>query len=103
MMRRCGPKDRGENYYRRGIRVCKRWQNYRNFLEDMGAPPKGTRISIDRIDNDGNYEPGNCRWATPKEQQRNKRTNVRITRNGMTGMNRRSPRQPASHRALSIE
>jgi hypothetical protein len=59
------------NYVRyggKGVKVCDRWLDFRNFLMDMGPRPKG--MTIDRLDSAKDYEPGNCRWATPKEQVR---------------------------------
>jgi hypothetical protein len=59
------------NYGGRGICVCERWHSFVNFLVDMGEPPPG--LTIERKENDGNYELGNCKWATRSEQRRNQR------------------------------
>jgi hypothetical protein len=73
MMNRCtNPKRKDFKYYgARGISVCERWHSFDHFLADMGERPIG--LELDRIDNDGNYEPGNCRWTTRSEQIRNRR------------------------------
>ena len=73
MIARCSNPDK-THYYGR-ITVCERWQNFRNFLADMGERPAGK--TIHRVNNDGNYEPGNCIWATPKEQAANRRPRTR--------------------------
>ncbi len=75
MLNRCNLHSQ-QNYYLyggRGIRVCDRWRKFEKFLADMGEKPKG--MTIDRVDNDGNYESGNCQWATPKQQSNNSRHN----------------------------
>lgn len=84
MMERCFDQRDGKyrDYGARGITVCERWRNFENFYADMGERPKG--LTIERIANDGNYEPGNCRWATPKEQANNTRRNRRISFGGET-------------------
>lgn len=85
MLSRCrNPKATGyPSYGGRGIVVCERWLDFAAFLEDMGTKPTPDH-SIDRIDVNGNYEPGNCRWATETEQQRNKRSNRFLTACGET-------------------
>lgn len=78
MIRRCSVPERQEfsRYGGRGIFVCKRWLKFENFLKDMGERPPG--LTIDRIDNNRGYTPKNCRWATVKQQARNRSSNVRI-------------------------
>jgi hypothetical protein len=88
MRQRCtNPKNVGYmNYGGRGIKICDRWlgeDGLKNFNLDMGARPS-RQHSIDRIDNNGNYEPSNCRWATNTEQLRNRRNNRWLTYNGKT-------------------
>ncbi len=84
MVRRCSnSNDIGfPDYGGRGIGVCERWKLFENFFADMGNPLPKT--SIERIDINGNYCPENCRWATQKEQARNKRNNVLLTYSGKT-------------------
>lgn len=72
------------DYGGRGITMCDRWLNsFENFLEDMGTKPSPDH-SIERIDNDGHYEPSNCRWATRRDQAHNNRRNVHLTVDGIT-------------------
>ena len=84
MVQRCtDPNYKAYKHYGgRGIKVCERWREFPNFLADMGMPKRGE--SLDRIDPNGHYEPGNCRWVSQKEQMRNTRHNWRVTFNGKT-------------------
>lgn len=83
MIQRCtNPNEAGfKNYGGRGISVCEAWRQFTGFFKDMGERPSG-KHSIDRIDNNGNYCPENCRWATKDEQSSNRRDNRIITFNG---------------------
>lgn len=84
MRDRCNnPSTRKYNRYGgRGIRVCDRWGSFPNFLSDMGECPP--RLTLERKNNDGNYEPSNCRWATRREQSLNKSTTRHVTAFGET-------------------
>lgn len=84
MRQRCrNPKNRRyADYGGRGITICERWNDFGNFLTDMGERPDDK--SIGRINNDGNYEPANCRWETRIQQQRNSRRSIRIEWKGLT-------------------
>lgn len=86
MLERClNPETESyKNYGGRGITVCQRWlDSFDNFMEDLG-PKKGRRLTIERINNNGNYEPLNCVWATYREQGRNKRNTIKVLFNGRT-------------------
>lgn len=83
MRKRCNTKTTSNyKYYGgRGIRVCERWDDFANFIADMGKKPEPS-FSLDRIDANGDYTPKNCRWASWKDQCRNKRGTMMIEHNG---------------------
>ena len=84
MRQRCQNKNSQRWYTHggRGIKVCPEWGDYQSFLDDMGLKPVG--MTLERIDNDGDYCKDNCKWATPKEQANNRSTCVYITHDGVT-------------------
>ncbi len=88
---RCTSGRTYKNYAERGITVCERWKSFEAFLADMGPKPS-PKHSIDRVNNDGNYEPGNCRWATPSQQLCNRRMLDRNT-SGVAGVSWHKQRQ----------
>ncbi len=73
--------DRYKDYGGRGIRICKKWMLFEGFYEDMGERPEG--LTLERIDNNGNYELGNCKWSNPREQANNTRTNRILKHDGL--------------------
>jgi len=83
MRKRCSQRLGSDSYLNRGIKVHSRWESFGNFIHDMGLAPSD-KHQLDRIDSNGDYEPSNCRWVTTVEQQRNKRSNVRLYFNGET-------------------
>jgi hypothetical protein len=85
MLERCrNPKHISyEHYGGRGISVCKSWERFENFYKDVGEKPT-PEMTLDRIENDGNYEPGNVRWATRREQAANSERAILVTLNGVT-------------------
>lgn len=85
MRQRCqNPNNQAWKWYGgRGIKVCERWDSFANFFADMGERPT-PKHQLERIENDGNYEPSNCKWATRKEEMRNTRQNHLLTFNGQT-------------------
>lgn len=90
MLNRCRNKNvKGyERYGGRGIKVCEDWKQFENFYKDMGGPPTNEH-SIERIDNNGNYELSNCKWATREEQNKNRSSNHKINGECITDISKR--------------
>ncbi len=102
MKRRCINKTNHaySRYGGRGINICDRWiTSFENFYSDMGHKPEG--YSIERINNDGNYEPDNCKWATPAEQSKNKRM-YKNNKSGATGVTKVGEKWNVTIRANTI-
>lgn len=84
MINRCKINNKkNERYAGRGIMVCESWLSFDNFYKDMGPKPKG-KYSIERINNDGDYSPSNCKWATVLQQNRNKSNIIKVVYKGVT-------------------
>lgn len=108
MLRRCTNPSSADwpRYGGRGITVCRRWHRFVDFLADMGSCPD--RLTLDRINNEGNYEPGNCRWATWEQQMLNRRSNrgerhanAKLTVGDVVSI-RRMARDGATYRSIAL-